>query len=409
LAQDLDYTILQKNNSMKKLLLLIFSLFLIVACSSVKQTEQALNTGNYNQAITIALKNLRTNKEKKGKQSYITMLESAYAKANQRDLERIDFLTKDNNEAQLEEVYNIYQQLNERQEKVKPVLPLYIMAENRNATFKFNNYSSKIIETKNKLSAYLYKNANKLMNSTSKFGFRQAYDDFNYLEKINPNYKNTRTLIDDAHVKGTDYVIVEMKNETRKVIPKRLEEDLLNMSTYGMNNLWTVYHNNKLKSTSYDFSMNITLRGINISPEQIREKQIIREKQVLDGKKDLLNDQGNVVKDSLGNVIKIDKYKTIICDVNTFTQFKSVQVKGQVYYKDLVTKQLIDTFPLESEFVFEHRYATYNGDRNALDDTYLGLIGKRVVPFPSNEQMIFDSGEDLKTKLKSIITNQHFR
>ena len=119
------------------------------------------------------------------------MLESAYAKANQRDLERIDFLTKDNNEAQLEEVYNIYQQLNERQEKVKPVLPLYIMEENRNAKFKFTNYSSKIIDTKNQLSAYLYKNANKLMNSTSKFGFRQAYDDFTYLDKINPNYKNT--------------------------------------------------------------------------------------------------------------------------------------------------------------------------------------------------------------------------
>jgi len=200
-----------------------------------------------------------------------------------------------------------------------------------------------------------------------------------------------------------------MKNETRKVIPKQLEEDLLNMSTYDMNNLWTVYHNNKLKSTKYDFSMNINLREITISPEQIREKQIIKEKQILDGKKNLLDGNGNTVKDSLGNVIKIDKYKTIVCSVHTFTQFKSVQVKGQVYYKDLVTKQLMDTFPLESEFIFEYGYATYNGDRNALNDIYLELIGKRAVPFPSNEQMIFDTGEDLKSKLKGIITSQYFR
>jgi len=394
---------------MKKLLLSIFSLFLILACSSIKQTEQALNSGNYDQAINIALKNLRTNKEKKGKQSYIKMLESGFEKANLRDLERISYLLKDNNEAKLEEVFNTYQQLNERQEKIKPVLPLYLMEENRNANFTMVNYSSKIIAAKNNLSAYLYKNANKLMNSTSKLGFRQAYDDFNYLEKINPNYKNTRVLIDDAHVKGTDYVFVEMKNETRKVIPKQLEEDLLNMSTYDMNNLWTVYHNNKLKSTKYDFSMNINLREITISPEQIREKQIIKEKQILDGKKNLLDGNGNTVKDSLGNVIKIDKYKTIVCSVHTFTQFKSVQVKGQVYYKDLVTKQLMDTFPLESEFIFEYGYATYNGDRNALNDIYLELIGKRAVPFPSNEQMIFDTGEDLKSKLKGIITSQYFR
>lgn len=394
---------------MKKLLLAAFSLSLIIACSSVKKTEEALNSGNYNQAINIALKNLRTNKEKKGKQAYITMLESAYAKANKRDLERIDFLTKDGNEAQLEEVYNIYQQLNSRQEKIKPILPLYIMDENRNAQFKFNNYSSRIIDTKNQLSAYLYKNANKLMNSTSKFGYRQAYDDFTYLDKINPNYKNTRSLIDEAHVRGTDFVIVDIKNETNKVIPKRLEEDLLNFGTYGLNDLWTVYHNTKVKGNPYDFSMQINLRDINISPEQVKERQIIREKQIADGKETLLDNNGNVVKDSLGNPIKIDKYKTIVCEVHEFTQFKSVQVTGQVFYKDLVTKQLIDTFPLESEFIFEHRYATYNGDRNALDDIYTGLINQRVVPFPTNEQMIFDSGEDLKAKLKHIITNQHFR
>ncbi len=394
---------------MKKLLLALFSLSIILACSSVKQTEEALNSGNYNQAINIALKNLRTNKDKKGKQAYILMLESAYAKANQRDLQRIDFLTKDGNEAQLEEVYNIYQQLNSRQEKIKPILPLYIMDENRNANFAFTNYSTKIINTKNSLSAYLYKNANKLMNSTSKFGFRQAYDDFAYLDKINPNYRNTRTLIEEAHVRGTDFVIVDIKNETRKVIPKRLEEDLLNFGTYGLNDLWTVYHNNKVKGNTYDFSMNINLRDINISPEQIKERQIIREKQIPDGKKSLVDSNGNVVKDSLGNTIKVDKFKTIVCEVHEFTQFKSVQVTGQVFYKDLITKQLIDTFPLESEFIFEHRYATYNGDRNALDDVYIGLINNRVVPFPSNEQMIFDSGEDLKAKLKHIITNQHFR
>ena len=394
---------------MKKILLLFMSAAFIVACSSVKQTEEALNTGNYDQAINIALKNLSTNKHKKGKQEYIIMLEQAFAKAKTRDEERISFLSKDGNEAHLEEIFNIYNLLKNRQEKIKPLLPLQIIEKGRNAHFQFENYNQSIIDTQDKLAAFLYKNANELMSSTSKFGFRQAYQDFKYLDKISPNYKNTRALIEDAHIKGTDFVIVGMKNQTRKVIPKKLEEDLLNFSTYGLNDLWTVYHNNKQKSLRYDFSMNIELREINISPEQIREKHIVREKQILDGKKDLLDNNGNVVKDSLGNVIKVDRYKTIVCDVTQFTQFKSTQVKGQVKYNDLITKQLIDTFPLDSEFVFEHSYATYNGDRNALDATYNDLIRLRAVPFPSNEQMIFDTGEDLKAKLKEIITKQAFR
>ena len=394
---------------MKKLLFSLFSTIIILACSSVKQTEKALNSGNYDKAINIALKNLKTNKEKKGKQSYIKMLESAYAKANERDVQQIQFHINEKNEAKLEEMFNLYTKLKSRQDKIKPILPLYLIDENRIANFKTQNYSTNIIETKNKLSEYLYKNASKLMSSTSKLGYRQAYADFKYLERIKPNYKNTRDLIKEAHEKGTDYVIVEMKNETRKVIPKHLENDLLNMNTYKMNNLWTVYHNNKLKNTIYDFSMNVNLREINISPEQIREKQIIKEKQIKDGKENLIDSNGNVVKDSLGNTIKIDKYKTIVCDVKTFTQFKSVQIKGQVYYKDLINKQLINTFPLESEFIFEHGYATYNGNINALDDNYIGLIKKRAVSFPSNEQMIYDSGEDLKLKLKYIISQQVFR
>jgi len=288
-------------------------------------------------------------------------------------------------------------------------LPLKIYESGRTAVFNFTNYSSDIINTKDKLADYLYSNANKLMDSKDKFGFRQAYNDFTYLDKISPNYKNTRALIEEAHLKGTDFVIVTMSNQTDKIIPVRLEEDLLNFSTYDLNDLWRVYHNNEQKNIDYSFGMSIDLREINISPEQIREKQARIEKQVPDGKEDLINDQGNVVKDSLGNNIQVDKLKTIVCNVNEFTQFKSTQVVGQVQYKDLKTNQLLDAFPLQSEFVFEHKYAIYNGNKDALDNHYLNLIKKRSVYFPTNEQMIFDSGENLKARLKSIIAKQVFR
>ena len=394
---------------MKKLLLITFSFILLLGCSSVKQTEQALNTGNYDQAINIALKNLRTNKHKKGKQAYVLMLERAFAKVTQRDLDHIKFLKRDGNPAHLEEIYNTYKQLNRRQERIKPTLPLTVYDTGRLAVFNFTDYTNNIVGTKEALADHLYNNARGLMNTTNKLQFRQAFDDFKYLDKIHPNYKNTRALMDEAHFKGTDFVIVGMKNQTQMVIPKRLEEDLLNFGTYGLNDLWTVYHNNRQKQLKYDYSMDINLREINISPEQIRERQILKEKQVPDGKKDLVDQYGNVVKDSLGNTIQVDKFKTIVCEVHEFNQFKSVQVVGKVEYKDLISKQLIDAFPLQSEFVFSHKYATYNGDRNALDNVYIDLIRLRAVPFPSNEQMIFDSGEDMKAKLKAIITRQKFR
>ena len=48
------------------------------------------------------------------------------------------------------------------------------------------------------------------------------------------------------------------------------------------------------------------------------------------------------------------------------------------------------------------------GDRRALDENLILYLNNRQVPFPSNEQMIFDTGEDLKAQLKAIITNQRY-
>jgi hypothetical protein len=196
-----------------------------------------------------------------------------------------------------------------------------------------------------------------------------------------------------------------MINDTRKTIPTRLEDDLLNFSTYGINNLWTVYHNNPVDKVKYDFNMRVKLRDINISPEQIKERQIIKEKQVVDGKQNLLDSKGNVVKDSLGNAIQIDKTITVRCEYYESTQFKSVQVTGNVEYYNLNTKQLADAFPITSEFVFQHIFATARGDNRALETNLLPFLNNRQVPFPSEEQMIYDTGEDLKIQLKKIINS----
>ena len=211
--------------------------------------------------------------------------------------------------------------------------------------------------------------------------------------------------MEDAHFKGTNFVLVNMINDTQKVIPERLENDLLNFSSYGINNFWAVYHATPENQISYDYNMRVNLRDINISPEQIKERQVIKEKQIADGKKSLLNENGQVVKDSLGDAIQVDNLKTVRCEYYEFTQFKSTQVTGNVEYVNLKTNQLVDAFPIASEFIFQHIYATSRGDRRALETNLIPFLERRAVPFPNEEQMIYDTGEDLKLKLKSIINS----
>ncbi|MFV5700778.1 hypothetical protein ACM55F_02805 [Flavobacterium sp. XS2P12] len=393
---------------MKKITLLL-SLFILASSCGVKQTQNLLSSGNYDQAIDNAISNLRTNKDKKGKQEYVYLLEEAFAKAKERDLNTINLLAKEANPAQLEKMYTTYIQLNNRQEKIKPLLPLKLIKEGRNAIFPFDNYNDQIIDSKNALSAYLYANAKKLMLTSDKMNFRKGYDDLDYLNQINPNYKNVLQLMDEAKFKGSDYVSVYTKNETNMIIPARLQNDLLDFSTYGLNDKWIVYHSNKQRGIDYDYGMMINFRQIYISPEQIKEREFVKERMIKDGVKKLIDANGKEVLDEKGKVVMVDNLRTVNARIYEFRQFKSCQITAKIDYINLKSNQLIQSFPLTSEFIFENIYATYKGDRRASDDNYYSYFDKRAIAFPSSEQMIYDTGEDLKAKLKDIISRNRFR
>ncbi|MEY8022040.1 hypothetical protein AB8P51_14475 [Muriicola sp. SD30] len=394
---------------MKKALLFISTFVFLLACGGVKKTQEAINTGNYQQAMNRAMSNLADNKDKKGNQPYIIILEEAFAKNMERELQNIAFLEKDGNPANLEAIYKSYSQLRDIQNRITPLLPLYVRDENRNAQFDFQNFDEDIIDSKERLSEYLYENAVSLFNTASnKTDYRRAYDDFRYLDEINPGFADTKDQMEMAYQKGLDFVKVKMINDTQVVIPTRLEEELLNFNTYGLDDLWTQYHNNPLENIKYDYEMQVAFREINISPEQVNEKQFIKEKQVVDGYKYLEDENGNLVKDSLGNEIKVDNYRTVTCNYYQFTQQKMAQVTGLVSFVDLHTKQQLNTYPLSSEFLFQHVYANYNGDKRALDNELVALLNLGAVPFPSNEQMVYDAGEDLKARLKEIVVRHRF-
>ena len=247
------------------------------------------------------------------------------------------------------------------------------------------------------------------MGTSDKMNFRKAYDDMEYLNQITPNYKNVLQLMDEAKFKGSDYVSVYTKNETNMIIPVRLQNDLLDFSTYGLNDKWTVYHSNKQKGIDYEYGMVINFRHIYISPEQIKEREFIKDRIIKDGVKKLIDANGKEVLDEKGKVVMVDDMRNATVRIYEFRQFKSCQITAKVDYINFRSNQLLQSFPIASEFIFENIYATYKGDRRASDDNYYSYFDKRAVAFPSNEQMVYDTGEDLKAKIKDIISRNRFR
>lgn len=392
---------------MKKFTLFTVVLLILTSCVGRKQIEKQLHSGNYDQAISNALKKLKHNKDKKRKQDYIVMLQDAFYKVVDENHNTINHLKKDGNPEQYQNIFDIYLDLEDRQRAIKAVMPLHINGQL--LTLGFNDYTNSIVEYRAKVSNYKYDTAVTLMQSDNKTYNRNAFEALNYIESINANFKDVRQLMDVAHQQGTDYIIVDIENQTHQIIPVRLQNDLLNFDTYGLNDFWTVYHANANQEIDYDYAMALQLKRINVSPERITETQLLRKKQVVDGWEYVLDANGNVTKDSLGNDIKQDKIITAKARFNEFNQFKSTQVIAKVVYSDLKQNQVLESFPIDSEFVFDNLYATVRGDKRALNREDIEILKNRRLRFPSNEQMVFDTGEDLKLKLKDIITRYNFR
>ncbi|PVW13532.1 hypothetical protein [Marixanthomonas spongiae] len=390
---------------MRAFLFSIVALLVFSSCSSVKRNQKFIAEGDYDRAIDLAVKKLQKDKHADKNDEHIILLEEAYEKAVSEDTKRINFLKKSNESNKSQKIYFLYKRLEDRQFQIRPLLPLYSKTLGRNANFKFKDYSNEIIAAKQNYVADLYTDAIRLKNRNTIENYRNSYYVLCDIHDLQPNYKNVNTLLDETRFLGTDFVLVSLNNRTNQIIPLRLEQELLDFNTYGLNSFWTEFHSKPENGIDYTHAIDLNLRNIAISPERISETEERRSQRIKDGWEYKKDRNGDFVLDRDGNKIKVDTYKKVSALLQITVQEKAVQVAGDVVYKDLLKNRIINDYPLASDFVFENIFATYRGDKEALSTEDWTWVQNRFVPFPSNEQMVFDAGEDLKVRLKEILKN----
>lgn len=389
---------------MKTKLLYLPLFLLILSCSSVKQANQALYSGNYEQAIDIAVNRLQKNKNKKTDFQQIEILENAFSKMKNTYQDRINFLKKDTN-VNTQQIYNMYLSMDNIQNKIKPLLPLY-KSNGTQASFIFEDYSDDIIQAKQDYINTLYDEGVALTRG-NKADNRKAYAIFGQLLNLYPNYKDAKKLRENARYYGTDFVFVVIENNTNVIIPARLEQDLLDFNTYGLDDFWTEYHANKRSTVNYDYEVVLEFREILISPERISEKEVPLEREIIETSY-RTDRNGNYLMDEKGNRIKEEKKINVKGKLKQVIQTKSVAVGGQVHYFNLQNNQRINSYPLQSEFIFENIFATFSGDNRVLNNDELAMTKNKFVMFPPNEQMLFDASNDIKSRFAAILKRYKF-
>lgn len=378
---------------MKKIIILIAIAMLITGCaSSLKQLQR----GNYNEAIKTAVKKLRVDPTV---QEQIEVLDKAYLLANQQDHDRIKFLKEEGSPYNWDEIFEKYSKLKDRQALVSTVLPLQL--GDQIIDYEYLDYDSEIIQAKRNAADYFWNHANELMKKGDKESYRQAHYEFQKAKEYAGNISNINQLIEEAHWKGISRVFVSFENKTHLKLPDQFKKDLMDFSVTDFNSEWVEFHTtNPSNNTYYDYFTIINLKKIEVSPEQVQQKERMESKEIKDGWEYVLDENGNVVKDSEGNDVKVPKIRAISCTLIETNQYKAAKLEGDVELVQNEPRKVIKQVPIGAESVFEHISARAIGDVNALSDESKELLKNKSVPFPRDIDLIIDGAETFKKSIR---------
>lgn len=388
---------------MKRVIYLLITALVITSCQSSKKM---MTTGNYDAAINKSVKQLR---KKPDSPKDAEILDRAYKLANEQDLERVKFLEREGNSNNYEEVFAIYSRLKNRQSNVRTVLPLTV--NGRQVNYEYVDYDAKIIEAKRIAAEYFYGHGQELMKNGTKEAYRQAYDEMVKAQDYSGGmYPELNELIEDARQRGISRVLVRVNNLTHLKLDPLFEQDLLEIDTRNLETDWVEFHFKDLdENIAYDYDVLVNLEMITVSPDEVSEKDQLYKKKVEDGFEYVLDANGNVMKDTAGNDIKLTKYKTLQCTMIETHQFKSVRIDGNVEILSHNPEKLIRKEPIGAEHIFDHASARAVGDIDALDDEALSMLDMEAIPFPTDFEMIYNCTETLKPAIRQgIYRNRQF-
>lgn len=382
---------------MKNILVFILGTLILTSCGS---TTKKLQQGNYDAVINKTVKKLM----KKDDADAAEQMDRAYRLANERDIERIKFLTLENNPANYDEVFSRFNALKARQSKVRTVTPLTI--DGKTYRYDYVDYDAEIVRNKKKAAEFFYNHGKSLLeNALEKQDYRNAYYELNKAADYSGGqYPNLDQMIYDARQKGISRVIVEVKNLSPIQLPTQVEEDLIAFDTKGLSNDWVEYHFKHLDaSVIYDYAVIVKLTNITVSPDGVKDTDQIFTKKIADGFDYVLDANGNVMKDTAGNDIKLQKFKEIHCTLIESRQFKSVQITGEVEMLNLNPERLMQKEPFGASNTFEHHSARSVGDEAALTEEAFELTQKEKLPFPSDVEMVLMCTETIKPAIRNAI------
>jgi hypothetical protein len=382
---------------MKNIAIPFFVFFLLMSSFSCTSIEKLVDSGQYDKAIYFATNKLSG--AKVNKVEYVRGLETAFKKVTDKDMAYIEKLKNEGNPESWETILSIYNLISDRQEQIRPLLPL--TDENgRKANFLFVNTNDLEKEAKEQTINFLYSSAKDFLqearSSKDRIPARKAYDALLRLKNYAGRFLDVPQLEREARELGTTKILVNVQNYSQAVFPAGLEDEILRLGFRDLDREWQKFDAYPERNREYDLGITLILSNVQVSPGSVSEKSFSEKKEIPDGFQYLLDEKGNVKKDTAGNDIKLPKNKVIEAQILEVFQSKSAGLSGRLEVMDLHTKGVRESRDINTVAIFENRAASFKGDERALTEDTKKRLGNRPAVFPTDAVLLLEAARKLR-------------
>jgi len=361
--------------------------------------EKTLYEGNYDAALQAALPKLNNSRKK---DEYINLALKAYHKVMDADQYKIERLKSTNDGSNWGKIYYVYLEMERRQNTIEPYLP-FTYTDGSVVEIETYNYIKVIEEARKYAAEYHYLLAKDMLAQPYKEAARDAYHELHKIDQFYQDYLDKEALKFEAKQKGTNHIYIDFKQAYGVNLPANFLASLGEYNYERKLQDWSVLHRTRTDSSSFDMVIQVTIDAVDISPEHVKETHFHEDKQVSDGYHDLLDSEGNPIVDSLGNVIQVEKFKTLHCDVTEWTQSKSARIISTFEIYDFRYNRKVVTQPIEDQVHFTNNYASARGHTEILHHDWHQKLNGRPVPFPTHFDMISQTSGNLKKQISNSI------
>ncbi len=381
---------------MKNFILFILAIITLGSCNTL---ERKLESGQYDQTVIRAARKLAGDKTKKTK--HVKILEEAFAKVTAQDLATAKSYEERGGRAYLKAI-DVYDGIADRQALIIPFLPL-VSKDGYRAEFNLVETRGLIANARREVGKYYYSIGMHQLErgrAGDKEEARIAHQSLNKAKYYQNNHSQIDAMIAEAYELGLTHIYVNLRNEAPVIMPARFEDEILSVSVRDINDKWKRFYLNPPGGKAMDINATLIVSEIHVSPERELIREYHESKEIKDGWKYKTGKNGKRLKDSLGNFIKIDKYRRVDANIVEMTREKMATVDGMMRYTDARNGEVLRMKPITVHNNFANATCRYYGDRRALSSSTLKRIGTQLLPFPTDHDMTLLAAHEMKLALK---------